>query len=228
MTESSCFGHFCLLLNVKNVEHKLYLSMKMTKKFGVLMALILAIAGTANAKIIDFGIKAGMNVNKISFNKKNLGLTDPGNSFGWEAGVMAEVNVPIVGLCFDAAAMYARMNNAANVSNIDNKEFGKNFIMIPVNIKYKFTLPVVSRFLSPYIFTGPEFAFKLDKNTVNSFKTHTCQVAWNVGLGLQLINHLQIGASYGFGINNIADKYLNTTDIKAKNNYWTVTAAYLF
>ena len=55
-------------------------------------------------------------------------------------------------------------------------------------------------------------------------------MAWNVGLGFELVKHLQIGASYGFGINNIVDKVsdINTVDIKAKNNYWTVSAAYLF
>lgn len=210
--------------------------MKMLKRLSVVLALILAVAGSANAKIINFGIKAGMNVNKISFKDYGLNTLKPGNSTGWEAGVMAELNVPIVGLCFDASLMYARMNNSSD-SKLDNldlngKEFGKNFIQIPVNIKYKFQLPVAANFLSPYIFTGPEFGFKLDKNTLEAFKTHTCQVAWNVGVGLQFVNHLQIGASYGFGLNNLVNKMdnlgINATDLKIKNNYWTVTAAYVF
>ena len=211
--------------------------MKTSKRLGVVVALVLAFVGTANAKIINFGIKAGMNVNKISLKDPLPSLTKPGNSTGWEAGVMAELNVPIVGLCFDASLMYARMNNSTEAGKLgteelDGKEFGKNFLQIPVNIKYKFQLPVVSNFLSPYIFTGPEFAFKLDKNTMEALKTHTCQVAWNIGLGLQFVNHLQIGASYGFGLNNLVSKFDNlgiqTADLKAKNNYWTVTAAYLF
>ena len=104
---------------------------------------------------------------------------------------------------------------------------------VPLNIKYKISLPAVGRIIAPYIFTGPDFSFKLDKNTVDAVKTKTCQVAWNVGLGLQLVRHLQIGASYGFGINNIIEKMpenlgINTTDLSLKNNYWTITAAYLF
>ena len=211
--------------------------MKTLKKLGVVMALILAFAGTANAKIINFGIKAGMNVNKISLNKNAFkNIVNPDNSIGWEAGVMAEINVPLVGLCFDASLMYARMNNSTHATvdgeEFISKQFGKNFLQIPVNIKYKFQLPVVSSFFAPYIFTGPEFAFRLDKNTWSALKTQTCQVAWNIGLGFQFVNHLQIGASYGFGLNNALSKNImgvnNPVELKAKNNYWTVTAAYLF
>jgi hypothetical protein len=45
------------------------------------------------------------------------------------------------------------------------------------------------------------------------------------------MSHVQIGASYGFGITEYA-KYVNLDgqnfDSNIKNNYWTITAAYLF
>lgn len=215
--------------------------MKTFKRVALIVAALLICAGSANAKILSFGLKAGLNVNKLHFNKEALkDLSTADNSCGWEAGVMVEGNVPIIGLGFDLSLMYARMNNSSqailNTSQGDEvfngKEAGKNFLMIPLNIKYKFNLPVVSKYIVPYIFTGPDFAFKLDKNIINSVKTHTCQVAWNIGLGVEFVQHLQIGASYGFGINNIADKlpnsWVNATDLNVKNNYWTVTAAWLF
>lgn len=210
--------------------------MKMIKKLSIVMALLLAFAGTSKAgDFMRFGIKAGMNINKISFSKDNyFGLAKPGNSCGWEAGVMAQFKIPLVGLGADVSLMYARMNNSSNVDAmgqtvLDGDNFGKNFLQIPINLKYMISLPIAGNFLSPYIFTGPEFAFNLDKEVVsNIFKAQKCQVAWNIGLGLQFVNHLQIGASYGFGINNIAKKIVDVETIKAKNNYWTITAAYLF
>lgn len=216
--------------------------MKNFKRFALLLLASLIISTSASAKILSFGVKAGLNVNKLHFSKEAIkDLTTASNSTGWEAGVMAEANIPIIGLGFDVSLMYARMNNNAsqayfptsdpNVFNaFTGKEAGKNFLMIPVNIKYKFNLPVVSKYLVPFLFTGPDFAFKLDKNIVNSVKSKTCQVAWNVGLGLEFFSHLQIAGSYGFGINNIADKFklVNATDLNIKNNYWTVTAAWLF
>lgn len=211
--------------------------MKTLKKLAVCLAALLLFAGTANAKILSFGVKAGLNVNELHFNKDFANdLISKDNSAGWEAGVMLEANIPIIGLGFDASLMYARMNNNTQAYDtsegivFNGKNAGRNFLMIPINVKYKFNLPVVSNYISPFIFTGPDFAFKLDKEILNSVKTKTCQVAWNVGLGIEFIKHLQIAASYGFGINNIADKLklANATDLNVKNNYWTVTAAWLF
>lgn len=214
--------------------------MKTLKRILLVVAITFC-AISANAKIVNFGIKAGLNVNKLSFNKEFIDkLTSPDNSAGWEAGVMAEINLPVVGLGFDASLMYARMNNStqAYTDNFDGqreeyfngKNAGKNFLMIPINVKYKFQIPAIKKFMAPYIFTGPDFAFKLDKNFGDALKTRTCQVAWNVGVGIQLIDHIQIGASYGFGINNIAEKtgYINSPEAVVKNNYWTVTAAWIF
>lgn len=199
--------------------------MKTLRRLILIVMALVVCAGSADAKLFRFGVKAGLNVNHLSLNKDfTNSLIDKSNRTGWEAGALAEVNIPVIGLGVDASLMYARMNNGSD----DN--VGKNFLMIPINLKYKLTLPVVGKYIAPYIFTGPDFAFKLDKNIKQSFETKTCQVAWNFGLGLELINHLQIGASYGLGINNIADKVtsLNTTNMKLKNNYWTVTAAWLF
>ena len=193
--------------------------MKATKK--ILLTLLIAVMsiGAANAQF-KFGVKAGVNVNHLSASKDVT--FDKNNAAGWTAGVMTEFQVPIVGLCLDLSLMYARLNS-------DNELDNKNFIQIPLNVKYKFQLPVVSSFLAPYIFTGPSFDFKLDKNTLDDFKTKTFQAVWNVGVGVQLVKHLQIGASYGFGINNIVDKvYSEANSVKLHNNYWTITAAYLF
>ncbi len=212
--------------------------MNKIQKLTLLLAVVLCTALSANAGGLRFGIKAGLNVNSFKFNKESL--VDSKNRCGWTAGVMTEFVVPVVGIGFDVSAMYTRMNAEAIKmpsldqilgGNVFDKELGKNFIEIPVNVKYKLSLPAVSSIIQPYIYTGPSFAFKLGKNTFSDFKTKTCQVAWNVGLGLELVRHLQVQASYGFGINNVADftGYVNTVDnVKGKNNYWTITAAYLF
>lgn len=223
------------------------------KRIMVALMVALVAAGAAEAKIVSFGIKAGMNVNKLKFDKS---IASSDNSCGWTAGVMADFTVPIIGLGCDVSLMYARMNNSSDIDygkinapgslpsdptaspavNNDNL-YGKNFLEIPINLKYKFTLPVVGSIVKPYLFTGPNFAFRLGKSiedNVQGIKSRSCQIAWNVGLGLELVSHVQIGASYGFGINNVVENIpvvgeaINTADIKAKNNYWTITAAYLF
>lgn len=202
--------------------------MKSYKK--ILLTLLIAVFGMGMAQAqFRFGIKAGLNLNSLHL--KDMPATfDNENKCGYTVGLMTEFKVPLIGLCFDLSAMYTRMNSDIEKGNEDLK-IGKNFLEIPLNIKYKFGLPVVGSIFTPYLFTGPSFAVKLDKNTLDAFKTKTCQVAWNVGLGFELVKHLQISGSYGFGINNVAKHVseLNAVgDVKVKNNYWTVTAAYLF
>ena len=50
----------------------------------------------------------------------------------------------------------------------------------------------------------------------------------NFGFGLQLIKHLQVGASYGIGLSKVADFVVENVDVEAKHNGWTITAAWLF
>ena len=205
--------------------------MNSLKKIIILFLVTIMTAGVADAQF-RFGVKAGLNVNELHLNKD---LVKSENGVGWTAGVMTQFLIPGVGFGFDLSVMYAKLN--ANISdyveggstvmeNVDNQP--RNFLQIPINLKYRIGLPIVGSIISPYIFTGPSLSFQLDKNIEENFKTKTCQAAWNVGVGLELLRHLQVGASYGFGMNNIANKWLNNPDINVKNNYWTVTAAYLF
>lgn len=171
-----------------------------------------------------FGIKAGLNFNKVNLKTPNATL-DGDNRTGWQAGVMAEFTVPIVNIGMDAAVMYARQNVNDN-SAYENKDF----LDIPVNLKWKIGLPVVGNIISPIIFTGPDFLIALNKQTMQNFETKTCEVGWNFGLGVELLKHLQVTGSYCLGMNNVAEAtgLLNTADLKAKKNYWTLSAAYLF
>jgi Outer membrane protein beta-barrel domain len=96
--------------------------------------------------------------------------------------------------------MYTHMSAESTIDAINStiETENKNFLEIPINIKYKFNLPVVSSFLTPYIATGPAFAFKFGGDN-DVFKTKTFQCAWNVGVGIEFFSHLQITGQYAFG-----------------------------
>ena len=124
----------------------------------------------------------------------------------------------------------AYMSSLQGQSNPEVK-LHSDYIEIPVNLKYKIGLPVVGSIITPYIFTGPSFAFLTSKKIVNDMQNKKCDVAWNFGLGLEFIKHLQIGASYGLGMTKALQTIHATGDnagIEGKNRYWTVTAAWLF
>lgn len=199
------------------------------KRFNrTLMVMLFAVltVGIANAEF-RIGPRAGITVNKLHLD--NVGSNfEADNRCGFTGGVMADFTVPIIGLGVDASLMYARMNSRVNGTG---NSTSKDFFEVPINLKYKIGLPVVGNFVSPYVYTGPSFAFRLGKSR-GEIKQKGFQWAWNVGIGVELLKHLQVGAGYAFGINNIIE---NTklgedvsSDIKLKNNYWTITAAYLF
>lgn len=203
--------------------------MKSVKRIFVAMIAVLAISATASAQL-SFGVKAGLKVNKISFDEKALASD---NQAGFTGGVMAEFMLPVLNLGVDASLMY--VHNKVNVG-VDGFEGGvdkaRSYIEVPVNLKWKIGLPIAGNIVSPYIFTGPCFSFLAGKAEIEeALKEKKVDVSWNIGVGVQLLRKLQISAGYGFGLNNtleIAGVDGNWTDIDGKRNCWTITAAYLF
>ena len=204
----------------------------MTMKRFWALALALAVIMPAMAQF-RFGVRAGLNVNSLHFNKE---IFDENNRAGFTGGVMAEFTVPIIGVGADLGVMYVRRNSqfmqtlADKTTEVQN--LNSDYIEIPLNIKYKIGIPAISSILKPYIFTGPSFAFLTSKKHIENFvHDKTCDIAWNFGLGLEFFNHLQVGASYGLGMTkafqdvNLAG---DAAGIEGKNRYWTVTAAWLF
>lgn len=210
--------------------------MKRTKVAVVALLVMLMTCVGAEAKL-RFGIKGGLNVDRLETNRN---LFDGTNRAGYTVGVMGEYMLPILGIGVDLSAMYTRMESQIDpeIAGVDNYNVGKNFIEIPLNIKYKFNIPAVNAIVRPMVYTGPTLALKLDSNgDGNSFATHTCQWGWNLGLGVELIKHLQVSAGYTWGMNNIMKSMPKVIEnapdytpgnLKIKNNYWTVTAAWLF
>ena len=204
----------------------------MTMKRFWALALALAVIMPAMAQF-RFGVRAGLNVNSLHFNKE---IFDENNRAGFTGGVMAEFTVPIIGVGADLGVMYVRRNSqfmqtlADKTTEVQN--LNSDYIEIPLNIKYKIGIPAISSILKPYIFTGPSFAFLTSKKHIENFvHDKTCDIAWNFGLGLEFFNHRQVGASYGLGMTkafqavNLAG---DAAGIEGKNRYWTVTAAWLF
>lgn len=200
----------------------------------ILALLTLAVAAVVPAQAqFRIGPRVGVAVNKFAFNKD---VFDSDNRAGFTGGLMAEFTVPLIGVGVDASVMYARRSLSYDVDNeySDNDNISKHldYIDIPVNLKYKLGIPVLSKVLKPYFTTGPDFAFLVSGKKVNNIlKGKSCDISWNFGFGLEFLNHLQIGANYGFGINK-AVKTVGITDnvqpIEGKTHCWTITAAYLF
>jgi len=207
------------------------------KKFHYLfVALLMAMVCSAGAQAqLRFGIKAGTAINKLSFDKSAF---DSDNRAGFTGGVMVEFTVPVVNLGFDASVLYAQRS----VKLYDNDGIAydtdrRSYIDIPVNFKWKMSIPGVDKIIAPFITTGPDFSFLCSKqNFEDAWNSRKFDFAWNVGAGVQLLGKLQVAASYGFGLTNSTNALqgsnvvgdVKNLDFKGKNRSWTVTLAYMF
>lgn len=196
----------------------------------------LATASQAQAQL-RWGPKLGVCVNALHFDNS---LLDADNRAGFTGGLMLQFTAPLIGVGMDASLMYVRRSSkwmysltdpstSATTDVIEN--VGQSYMAVPVNFKYILSLPGVSKIIAPFIVTGPEFAFLCSKKAVTEAlhgKTFDC--SWNFGLGLQLVDRLQVAATYGIGLTKAVETVtdISGAGIQGKNRYWTVTAAYLF
>lgn len=206
--------------------------MKNFKRMLLVAVAVVAMSLSASAGGFKWGVKAGVALNSIHFSEEILNdITNNDNHAGFTGGLMVEFTIPVINLGLDASVMYVNRDVLKNDATGD--KVNRDYIEIPINLKYKLSLPVVNNIVTPYVFAGPSFAFKTSKNDIEDFvKNKKCDVALNLGLGVELFKHLQVSGSYGMGMTK-AFEYVgltdgNSADIDGKNRYWTITAAYLF
>lgn len=191
-------------------------------------------ATSANAQI-KFGLKGGLNVTSMSFSED---VFDASNKTGFFVGPMVKVTVPIVGLSFDAAALYDQKEAKVKANGDDYELTGKNVkqqsINIPVNVRYGFGL---SSLANAFVFAGPQWGINIgDKNfkwaDTASYSLKKSNFSVNVGAGVTLLSHLQISANYNIACGKTAEVNLlngmGKAIDKSNNNSWQIALGYWF
>lgn len=193
-------------------------------KFILVIIVFLLSASTTTAQL-RVGVKGGMVVNKLHFNK-NILASD--NQAGFTGGLQLELSLPITGLGLEGSLMYAHRND--KLTSME-QTYHRDFIEIPVHIKYGITLLGLNRLLVPYAFTGPNFSFLFNESEQDLWDNRASNTSWDIGMGIEILRHLQVQASYGIGLTKTfktlnTDKFTN--EIDGRDKYWTVTAAFMF
>ena len=104
-------------------------------------------------------------------------------------------------------------------------------IEVPVHLKWSAS---VLRLLGVYAALGPQFGFNVGERQDSYFRIRKRNTSFNVGGGIVLLNHLQLGLNYNFAITRTATLSVPTEidgsfyDVKVRNNSWQVSLAYLF
>ena len=210
------------------------------KKVLSIVFLVAAMLFAANANAqIKFGLEGGLNVTSMSFSEE---VFDASNKTGFFVGPMVKVTVPIVGLSFDAAALYDQKEADVKYTGTEG-ELGKvnvkqQSINIPVNVRYGFGL---SSLANIFLFAGPQWGINVGNknfkwNESSSYSLKKSNFSVNVGAGVTLLNHLQVSANYNIACGKSADASLskaldavaNAGKDKSHNNSWQIALGYWF
>ena len=187
----------------------------------LLVAVCIGMAMPAQAQL-KWGVKGGVNVAKVTFDDK---LLKSDNMAGFFIGPMAEFTIPVVGRGIDGSLLFSQKGIKADNDAV--KQYGLD---IPVNLKYNIGL---GSLLGIYLAAGPDFYFDF-KGNENGYDKRRAMVGVNVGAGLKLIKHLQIGFNYNIPLGKSGDvtwKDGVSSVFKAdsyKTKTWQISAAYLF
>lgn len=206
------------------------------KKFFTLVVLLATMTVAAQAQV-KFGVKGGLNLTNMKFDNS---VTNKSNQTGFFIGPTLNFTLPVVGLGIDASALYDQ--RSAKIDGSEEK-LKQQSIQVPINLRYGFGLGNTA---SIYIFAGPQFGFNIgDKSNpievgnqaVNDWTLKSSNLSANVGLGLMLLNHLQVSANYNVAIGttgefnpitSTADTAWKTITGKTKANAWQLSVAYFF
>ena len=195
------------------------------KKCVLLIALFSAVCLSSTQAQLSFGVKAGVNVNKISLNKADFS-TD--NLTGFQVGPMLEW-VFLGNLGLETGVFYSQ--RGIKIKQFKDIKVSKNvgYLDVPVNLKLMIGLSDAFR---PYFAAGPYVSFNLSDSKINEqWKAKSFAAGINLGAGIRLLKFLQVGVNYGMGLTDDYNATLDTTVgdlIKAQSNTWSVTAGIYF
>lgn len=189
---------------------------------------------TAQAQV-KFGLKGGLNITSMSLDSEVLNAS---NRTGFFIGPTLKFSLPVVGLGIDASALYDQREAEVKATDTDGSvataKLKQQAINIPINLRYGFGLGDMA---SLYLAAGPQFGFNVgDKNNSiygneGSWKLKSSTFSINVGAGVMLLSHLQVGANYNIVCGKTGDVTVSDAvnkTVKGRANTWQVSVAYYF
>lgn len=196
-------------------------------KFLLIIVALFAVS-TANAQF-RFGVKGGVNISKVKFNKDAF---KSDNVTGFHVGPALEGMFGKGGVGFDAALLYSQIGFESDDETVKNA-----YLEVPVNLKFKFGTPLVN----PYVAAGPYVGFRVAGDKVwdvkenaegvkEQIKARSFGAGLNFSAGAEIFSMLQLGVTYSWGLtedyktfaSNDVDSY------KGKPHTWKISAIIFF
>lgn len=198
----------------------------MQKSLRILLSIFFISLGLVAAAQFRYGFRLGGDFAAASL--KNVEGYSLVNRSGFTGGLALEYQFEKNGFAPDIAVVYDRYNTRLLPEGKEPISFGRNFLDVPLRLKYKFWLKSTHYLFAPMVYTGPVFSFRLDHNDAYPLKSQVFQPSWELGLGFDIVNFIQLSGGYRFGLGNAADTFAGFPDAQLRANGWNFTATLLF
>lgn len=174
------------------------------KKLFVIIMLTIGVYSAESQ--VRFGIKAGPNFSDLD------GNFDTSMRTGFHAGAILELKFQ--NFAIQPEALYSMQGAKVTAAGVKDIDF--NYITVPVLLKYYVLTDVFS------IEAGPQFAFLIDDNVANTFKTQSFDFGAVGGVGLNIGKSVFAQAHYVVGLTDAS------TDAQIKNRVIQLSLGYRF
>ena len=197
----------------------------MKKKHILLLLMAVLLSSLSAAAQLRYGFRLG-----VSF--ANASLSDaPGmsmkNGSGFSGGLLLEYQMESNGFAPDIAVLYTRYSSRLIDEVSGPAKWGRNFIEVPLHLKYKFYLSSTNNLVAPMVYTGPSLLVRLGKGNPEQISTKSVQPGWDLGIGVDIINFIQLSAGYRFGLGNALSRSA-VPGVGLHTNGWNVSANIIF
>ena len=171
------------------------------KKALVVCSLALLSFIPASAQF-SWGLRGGLNLVNNDITQFSEDAAKNKDTYtGFFFGPMAELQIPVIGIGVDVAALYSQKG----VELPDTSTMKNQSLSIPLSLKYSLGL---GNFASVYFAAGPQLDFRIgdlnqtfdDGEDVKEFAMEKSTWSINIGAGVKLINHIQAGINYNIPV----------------------------
>jgi|WetSurMetagenome_2_1015567.scaffolds.fasta_scaffold100878_2 hypothetical protein len=190
---------------------------------------------------LKFGIRGGVNLSNGNLN--SITNLDTKNYTGYFLGPTLEFTIPFVGLGVDGSLLFNQTGGKYTYTTTNGTFNGNKYqqsFVIPLDLRYSIGLGSLANI---FFTAGPSYTWNIgDRDNalavagqiVNS-NWENQEVAINLGGGIKLAKHLELGVRYCMPVTKSAQYQIqntNSTELLNDKSYynktWQLSAAYIF
>lgn len=200
--------------------------MKMKRISLLIAAIVLTTTAMLAQTTSRWGVTAGANINTIHF--KQFDILPSKTMWGPQLGVTGEMVFSGIGFGVDGGLLYSLRQGKVDFGSrqawsslgYGNEAVAMHYLDVPLHLKFKWRrLNGLENTIMPLLYVGPQFSFLTYGNhhKLNSYPA--VNVYLDMGVGVELMERLQVKAGYNFSIGQSFHTKLLDDNV-AKNRTW--------